>query len=348
MTIVVLEALEHWTAQILERTGLSESDARQVASNLAFADARGVGTHGIMRLATYVERIRNGGINKRPAMSIAHDLGALVIVDADAAPGAVSGVYGADLTAQRAQRFGIAGTIVRNANHFGATAYYTNRLADEGLLGIALCNTESVMCAPFGGKAVLGTNPLAVSVPFPAERRPQLDMATTTASQGRLILAQQAGQAIPHGWAVDAQGRDTDSATAGLAGALLPSGGPKGFGIAFAIDAILAISGARISPEVNALSGDPGKPQLLGQAFIALRADVTGPLDHYQAMIGRLLDAIRGSAVDGQSAPFAPGEPELARTREIGGRIALGPMVMQELSALGEATGVPLPMLQPA
>ncbi len=344
MNTIDVDALEAWTARVLQRSGLREGDAGWVAKNLAFAEMRGVVTHGFMRLPIYLDRIQFGGINKNAIMRIDHDLGALVIIDADDAPGAASGVFAADLAVQRADRFGIGCAITRNANHFGASAFYTNRIADADLLGIAMCNAQMVMCAPFGGRPVLGTNPLAVAVPLPKQRRPELDMATTTASHGRLLMAEQAGQSIPLGWAVDAQGRPTNSAKAGLSGALLPSGGPKGFGIAFAIDAILATSGANTSPEVNALHGNPSCPQRLGHAFIAMRADVANSLDGYRARIDRMLDAIHGSGVDNQVvAPVAPGEPELARARAIGGRIAFGEALATTLRRLADTVGIPFP-----
>ena len=345
MNTIDLDAMEEWTVQVLLRSGLRQSDARWVAKNLAFAESRGVATHGLMRLSTYVERILGGGINKDSKIRIDHDLGALVVVDADHGPGATSAVYAADLAMNRARKLGIGCAIAHSANHFGASAFYTNRIADGGLLGIAICNTESVMCAPFGGRPVLGTNPLAVAVPLPTDRRPQLDMATTTTRQGKLIVAKQADQPIPLGWAVDAWGRPTQSAADGLAGALLPSGGPKGFGIAFAIDAILTVSGARISPEVGALQGDPSRAQNLGHAFIAIRADVVGPIEEYRDRIGRLVDAIHRSGVDGQEvAPVAPGEPEIARALEINGRIQLGGALLKNLNQLAESTGVALPI----
>ncbi len=344
MTTIELTAMEAWSVAVLTATGLRQSDADWVAKNLVFAESRGVTTHGFLRLPVYIDRIRAGGINRAPNVSIVDDLGALVIVDADHAPGAASGVYAADLAAERAREFGIGCAIARNANHYGASGFFTSRIADAGLLGIAICNTESVMCAPFGGKPVLGTNPLAVAVPLPSDERPQLDMATTTASQGKLIMADQAGEAIPVGWAVDAAGRPTRSAAAGLAGALLPSGGPKGFGIAFAIDAILAVSGACMSPQVSALRGNPAHPQRLGQAFIAIRVDVVDTLDAYRERIHYLVDTIHSSGVEHQSAPpLAPGEPELARSLQLHGHMAVGDKLATQLAQLADAAGVPLP-----
>lgn len=344
MRPINVDALEDWTTRVLQHSGLREAEARWVAKNLAFAEARGVATHGFLRLPIYLDRIRSGGINKAAAMRTEHDLGALVIIDADNAPGAVSGVFAVDVAVERAAKFGIGCALTRNANHFGASAFYTNRIADADLLGIAMCNTESVMCAPFGGRPVLGTNPLAVAVPLPKDCRPELDMATTTASQGRLLMAEQAGEAIPLGWAVDAQGHPTESARAGLSGALLPSGGPKGFGIAFAIDTILAISGANTSPEVNALHGDPSRQQKLGHAFIAIRTDVAESLDGYRVRIERMLDAIHNSGVDAAlPAPVAPGEPELARARAIGGRIVFSNALTATLCRVADTAGIPLP-----
>lgn len=344
MPTLNLAEMEGWTVQVLMRSGLGESDARWVAASLTFAESRGVASHGLMRLPTYVNRIVSGGINRNPAIRIDQDLGALAIVDADHAAGAASGVYAVDLAVTRARRWGIGCAIAHSANHYGASAFFTDRIAQAGLLGVAICNTESVMSAPYGGRPVLGTNPLAVAVPLPSDRRPHLDMATTTASQGKLLMAEQAGERIPVGWAVDKLGRATRSAKDGLAGALLPSGGPKGFGLAFAIDAILAISGANVSPDVAALNGEPSQPQQLGHAFIALRVDVVGSLDAYRKRIYRLLEAIHSSGVDRPSAlPMAPGEPEMARARELDGRIEIGSDLVRELAQLAATTGMDLP-----
>jgi LDH2 family malate/lactate/ureidoglycolate dehydrogenase len=344
MSSFVDEAIECWAADALRRVGLRDVDSRWVAKSLIFADRSGVGTHGLMRLPVYLDRIGAGGINRRADCRVTHDLGALVILDADNAPGAASGVIAANLAVERGRQYGISCVMAHSANHFGASAFYTNRIADNDLLGLAICNTESVMCAPFGGRAVLGTNPLAVAVPLPADTRPQLDMATTTTSQGRLIVARQADQEIPTGWAVDATGRPTNSAAAGLAGALLPSGGPKGFGLAFAIDSILAAAGANTSQDVGALQGDDSRPQRLGQAFIALRVDVARPLAAYRKKINSLVEAIHQSGLPGSDGPpLAPGEPEQLRRRESQGRIRLSAAVTRELKRVGDAIGLPLP-----
>lgn len=344
MSVVALAAAEDWACQVLVSVGLSVEDAQLVSANLAYAETRGVATHGMMRLQTYVQRIRAGGINRAARVRIDADLGALVIIDADDGPGASAGAYASDLAVARGREFGVGCVVARNANHFGAAGFFANRIADAGLVGLAACNTESVMCAPAGGRPVLGTNPLAVAVPLPYDRRPQLDMATTTASQGKLLVAAQQGQPIPAGWAVDAMGQPTTSPSDGLEGALLPSGGPKGFGLAFVIDSLVALSGANVSTGVSALNGDPATPQRLGHLFLAIRADAAAPLSEYGDRISGLVDAIHASGIDpGAKPPMAPGEPELAHARSVDGRLELSKALLDELADVAAETGVPLP-----
>jgi LDH2 family malate/lactate/ureidoglycolate dehydrogenase len=339
---VPLAEVRDWVVRVLEAAGLAAADAGPVADSLAFAEARGVLTHGFLRLPTYVDRIREGGISREARVTTVADLGALVVTDAGHGAGARTGLLGADLAIERAQQFGVGCVISRNASHFGASAFFTNRIADAGMLGLAACNTEAVMCAPFGGRPVLGTNPIALAVPAPSERRPQLDMATTTVSQGKLIMAEQAGESIPLGWAVDAHGEPTTSPTAGLAGALMPSGGPKGFGLAFAVDALLALGGAEVSPGVSALNGDHSAHQRLGHLFVAIRADGVEGLAGYQRRVEQLVEAVHHSGLNGVT-PMVPGEPELAREAASNGRVHLRDDLLAVLRPLAASTGVPLP-----
>jgi len=344
VTTIPIAVVEAWATDVLASVGLSQHDAELTASNLAYAESRGVHSHGFVRLGTYVERIGAGGIDAAGTPRVVDDLGALVIVDADNAMGAGSAVFAADIAMERARQHGIGCVVSRNANHFGAAAFYSNYIADAGFLAIVSCNTDKVMCPPFGGRAVLGTNPLAVAVPLPYTERPQLDMATTEVSQGRLLVADQENQPIPIGWAVDAEGQPTTSAAAGLRGALLPTGGPKGFGLAFAIDALVTLSGAAVSPDVGKLGGDPATPQKLGHLFMAIRVDAAGPAEDYHEGIRRLVDAIHAAGpVDGGTEALAPGEPELAHQESSQGLLKISTHLAESLRTVEKTTGIQLP-----
>jgi LDH2 family malate/lactate/ureidoglycolate dehydrogenase len=344
MITVPIEDVEAWATDVLTSLDLAQHDAGLTAASLAYAESRGVNTHGFIRLGTYVERIRAGGINPRGTPHVVDDVGALVIVSADNAMGACSAMFAADIAIERARQHGIGCVVSREANHFGCAGFYSNHIADAGFLSIVSCNTDKMMSPPFGGRAVLGTNPLAVAVPLPYNERPQLDMATTEVSQGRLILADQENQPIPEGWAVDAEGHPTTSAAAGLSGALMPAGGPKGFGLAFAIDALVTLSGAAPSPEVGALGGDPATPQRLGHLLMAIRVDVAGPADNYHASIRRLVDAIHEAGPLEEERPaMAPGEPELAHQEANRGLLDVSEHLLKSFRVVENTTGIGLP-----
>lgn len=308
--IIEWNRAQAWTQALLAAAGLANDACRDTAASLRYAEERGFASHGFIRCRTYVDRIRAGGIATDAQPEIVRDLGGLVVVDAKSSAGAFSAMWCSDLVAQRAKLSGLCLVISRNANHFGAAGQYTERLNGDGLFAIATCNTDAVMCAPFGGKPVLGTNPIAVGAPVTGGFGPTLDMATTEASYGKILVARRYESPIPEGWAVDSEGCPTTSAEAALNGALLPAGGAKGFGLAFMIDALLGVGGAQSSPFVGALYGDPAEPQRLGHAFLAISLDRLGMTEAYDNSMSRLMAAVHSSGSPTRPRPLVPGEKE--------------------------------------
>ncbi len=339
---VSVEVAERWATEAFASAGLDRDDAATLAASLAFAERRGVSSHGFIRTEIYLQRMRAGGINVRPRVSVTTDRGALVVLDADAGPGAVVGRRACDLVVERARECGVGCVLVRDASHFGAAGFFTNLIADAGMLGIVACNTDKVMSPPFGGKPVLGSNPFAAAVPMPADVRPQLDMATTETSYGKVLVAQRDHVSIPTGWAVGPDGTPTTSPDEALAGALLPAAGPKGFGLAFIIDALVTISGADCSPQVGAMYGDPSVRQRLGQVFLAIDVG-SEELAPYSDRIRGLIDAVHGSGSSANPLPLVPGEPELNHERTAAVSDRLQDTLETELITLGERIGVRFP-----
>lgn len=335
--------MTRWSVDLLVSSGLDAAAAGCVADSLVYAERRGFASHGFMRVSTYAGRVRGGGINGRPELILLSDQPALAVVDADAAAGAFSAVACTERVIAKARAVGSGVVIARNANHFGAAGFYTDMMAQAGLFGIALCNTDAVMCAPFGGAAVLGTNPISMAAPVVSGVGPQLDMATSEGNYGKILFARDHGEPIPTGWAVDADGAGTTDPRAGLAGALLPSGGPKGFGLAFMVDALAAIGGAATSNDVSAMYGDPGAPQRLGHVFIAIAVDHVQTPDQYSARIENLTAAVHASATPGSTrAPLVPGEPEQQRLHTSTGWAA-DPTTVSLLQQLSAELGVAVP-----
>ena len=106
----------------------------------------------------------------------------------------------------------------QRANHFLATALYKSRGAVSASSGLRIRDGESAMCVPSAGRRMSDTNAPVVSVALRGNFKLQLDMATLTKNQGRLMVTRHAGHPIARGLGLDAPD---------LLVALLPSGGRK-------------------------------------------------------------------------------------------------------------------------
>ena len=60
-------------ARALAKVGLPPGDADAVAEMMLFADLRGVDSHGIVRLPSYVARLKAGGVNPTPDIRVVND-----------------------------------------------------------------------------------------------------------------------------------------------------------------------------------------------------------------------------------------------------------------------------------
>jgi ureidoglycolate dehydrogenase (NAD+) len=338
-----IEELTHWATAIFAAEHLPAPDANIVAENLAYAERRGIRSHGFIRIPIYIERIRAGGIVADARPAVTGRQGAVAVVDCADGPGAVGAMFTSELAGQIASDAGIALVAACNANHFGAAGFYAQILADRGLIGVVLSNSDAAMAPPGGGKPVLGTNPIAVGVPPVGELTPLLDMATTNVAYGKLLVAAHSDVPIPPDWAVDADGQPTSDAKSGLSGALLPMAGPKGFGLAFMIDIFSTLGGAHVSPDVHPLYGERSIPQKLGFSVIAVNPGLLGGVEPFRSRIERLVGAVHTAGREDAPAPMIPGEPEQRQERAANGQVWLSDEEVADLGVLAKAYRLPLP-----
>lgn len=343
VTRAPIEPLTQWAQMLFAAEGVPAGDAQTLADNLAYAERRGFRSHGFIRMPIYLERTRAGGIVADAQPVVTRRQGAVAVVDCADGPGAVGAMFASVLAGKIAREAGIGLVAACNANHFGAAGFYTEELAHRGLLSMVLSNTDAAMAPPFGGKRVLGTNPIAAGVPPVSGLTPLLDMATTHVAYGKLLVAARSADPIPLDWAVDVDGKPTSDATRGLDGALLPSGGPKGFGLAFFVDVFAALSGALVSPDVHPLYGERSIPQKLGFSVIAIDAEMLVGTEVFHSRLARLIDAVHAAGGADVPTPMIPGEPEQLHEREAKGELSLSDEDVAELDALAKRYATPLP-----
>jgi LDH2 family malate/lactate/ureidoglycolate dehydrogenase len=193
--------------------------------------------------------------------------------------------------------------------------------------------------APHGAaEPFLGTNAVAVAVPMGRHGTFCLDTSASTVARGRILRAAALGEAIEPGWAVDADGRATTDAAAALAGAVLPLGGAKGSGLAFAICLLAGtLGGAPFDPDVVPTVGPhAGDRQDLGQLFVVLDPWRLASREEATARVEQLVDRLQGlRPAEGVDVVRFAGErgDGLARHRTVHGI----PVEDAELGALAEA-----------
>jgi len=341
------DALEDFVADLFVRAGVPDGHARLTASSLVEADLEGVPSHGVMLVPMYVDRLLAGSVLPRAEARIAHDGGAVVVLDAGNGLGQVSSMQAVDIATARARQFGIAAVAVRNAFHFGTAGRWAGAIASHGLVGVVMSNTRPLMPPPGGAERVVGNNPLALAFPSAQGEPVVTDMAMSATAMGRIRLAQASGQSIPPGWATDERGEPTTDPAAAIKGMLLPAAGPKGFGLAVAIDLLCGgLSGGAIADEVAPLYGDPKRPYGCAHLFLALDAVRFG-VEDLPARAGKLAERIRSARrAPGTDTIYAPGDLERSRRNASAGAVNLPAEVLTSLSQTAARLGVDHPAIR--
>jgi L-2-hydroxycarboxylate dehydrogenase (NAD+) len=277
--------------------GVAENHASTTARRLVEADLRGRTGHGLIRVASYLDRLRAGGIDPKAEPAVRHETPVSAQVDGANALGPVVMTMAAEVAIAKARESGVAVVGTVRSNHAGAAGLYPAMAARHGLVGLYFAVANANGMPPWGGTApVLGTNPVAVAVPTASGPPFLLDIATTAASHGTIKVARQAGEPMPVGWVVDPDGRPITDPNRADEGFLVPIGGYKGAGLTVAIGLLAGVlNGAAFGREVVDHRVDAVTPTNTGQLFVAFRADLFRPLEEVLAELTRHLEALRCS-----------------------------------------------------
>jgi LDH2 family malate/lactate/ureidoglycolate dehydrogenase len=336
------EDLRGLVARLFTASGLAQDAAVRVAAALVEAELEGAPSHGVMLVDMYIERIRAGSVSTAASAQVISDRASAVVLDAGHALGQLTGEQAMALAVERAKRFGVGVAAVRHGFHFGTAGRYALQAAQAGCIGIAMCNTRPLMPAPGGAERVVGNNPVAVALPVAGPVPIVLDMATSEAAMGKIRMAEKAHRPIPPSWAVTSEGTPTTDPGAAIAGMLLPSGGAKGFGLAFVIDLMCGLlSGGAVGDEVRLLYGNPVAPYDCSHLFMAIDVSHFCDPDEFRARATAAAMRIRGGKrAPGVSALFAPGEPEWRRREGSAGKVQLAAETAGMLARLARELGV--------
>ncbi|MBC7330846.1 MAG: Ldh family oxidoreductase [Synergistetes bacterium] len=334
---VPYERLKGLVAEIFVKLNLSREDAFIMAEALLSADLRGVESHGVLRLPTYVRRIKLGLIKANPDIKVVRESKSSVLFDADNGLGQVAATFAMKACIRKARDGDLAIAGVRRSNHVGICAYYAMMALKENMIGFFSTNTAALM-APYGGcEPLLGTNPFAVAIPAGQEFPIVLDMSTSVVPRGKIEMSLKEGKKIPPTWAIDRDGNPTEDPKEALEGALLPLGGPKGYGLSIVIDILSGLlMGSSYGREIKSMFTDFTKPMGVGHFMMAIKVESFMPIEEFKARVDEYIRTIKNSKkAKGVKEILLPGERSWKTERE---RLKKGiPLSEKAMEALKEA-----------
>ncbi len=342
------QVLEQFAIEAMRRYGLREEDARLSAHILVLTDTWGVHTHGTRQLRPLLKNFPIGRLNAQANPEVVREGGAWALMDAHHSVPFVTAHRAMELAIQKAKTVGMGYVGVIHTSHFGAAGYYATMAAEQGMIGLAMCNADPNMVVPGGRGKVLGTNPIAYAVPNGKNKPIFLDIATSAAAANKIIRAKLLGQSIPEGWLVDAEGRPTtDPNHFPENGALMPMAAHKGYGFALLVEVLSGvISGAALTREqpswIPNMPNNPPGPANQGQAFIAIDAGIMLSPEEFAGRMEWLSDYIHATpTAAGTDRIYLPGEIEWEkREKALREGMVLPPDVVDSLTGLAQDVGI--------
>jgi LDH2 family malate/lactate/ureidoglycolate dehydrogenase len=348
---IMPEALRRFVADVFLRLDVPAVAAQRAAEQLVIADVRGVWSHGVARLAMYVEQIETGTIVPYSELTVERETPTTIVFNANSGLALALAPQAMDACIAKALEMGVAMVTVNNSTHFGIAGSYAMSAAAQGLGGMAMTNAGPFV-VPTGGRVpMLGTNPIAFSVPLGPDEPPFVfDMATSAIAYGKLENARRTGKPLAHGLVVDDTGLPATDPH--IAKYLMPLGGEqmtsghKGYGLAVMVETFCgplagALWGTHLA-SVQRIGVRPG----LGHAFMAWRIDAFRDPNEFADELRQLLAELRATPPSPEyesRGVLAPGDPENAATaisETLG--IDLHPTIWAELEELSSRLDVSL------
>ncbi len=315
-----LDEVEQLSRRMLVTSGASALQAGATARSIRDAEADGIRTVGLSYLPTYCDHVACGRVVGDAVPTVTTPRPGTVLVHAGL--GFCHPAYEAGeaplVTAARANGVGVLA--ITHSYSAGVLGWFVERLAQQGLVAVMFANSSPLVAPVGGSRPFFGTNPLAWAAPRRHGPPVVADMSSSAVAWVKVDAAARAGEPIPLGWALDADGNPTTDAQAALRGSMSPSGGHKGTALALLVDLMAGgVAASNFSHEAASFGGTDGGPPDVGQVVLAVDPTATagvGVVDRFEHEFAtmaaepgvrlpgdRRLAARRLTATDGVSVP---------------------------------------------
>lgn len=346
------EALFELGCEIFRRYGYSDEDSRKITDVILTSDRYGVESHGVNRLTLYPFGIDIGRIKVDAPIEVVEETPVSALLDAHDGMGQLASIRGMEMAIAKAQTSGVGIVTVRNSNHYGIAGYYSMMAAKQHLLGISMTNAEALVVPLYGRQPMLGTNPIAVSMP--AEPFPfHMDFATSIMTAGKMEVYAKRGATLKEGMLVDENGVSSTDPNKFLQirrektmGGIMPMGGSdmlfgghKGYGLGVLVDIFTGIlAGGAVSTQVRV------KPHLekCGHFFMAIDYGMFGDKQAIEERMTTFLQGFRDALkADGQERIYVHGDKEAESERDVlANGVGINEATMKEIRTYAGKLGI--------
>jgi uncharacterized oxidoreductase len=287
------DRLQPFVCAIFTRAGCQSDEADRIAAHLVEANLVGHDSHGVIRVATYVQWLKAGKVLAGRSIQVAFENDAIAVVDGQLGFGQTIGEQAVQLGIAKCKNHGVAVVALRNSGHLGRIGDWPLMAARAGVLSLHFVNTTGagILVAPFGGtQRRLSANPIAAGVPVDGAAPLLLDISACTIAEGKIRVAFNKGADVPDGCLIDSQGQPTTDPKVFYAnppGAILPIAGHKGHGLAILCEILAgALTGGGCSNPQNADKVLNGMLSIyLDSSFFQKDADFTAEIQRFIAYV---------------------------------------------------------------
>ena len=315
------EQLKTFCTDAFVAFGFTVEEALKITDVLLLSDLYGIESHGMQRLVRYHKGIEKGLIKVDAKPETVFETPVSAVIEGHDGMGQLISIHAMNMAIEKAKKSGMAIVSVRNSNHFGIAGYYAKMACDAGLVGFAMTNSEAIMVPTFSRLAMLGSNPIAISMP--AEPYPFFfDASTTVVTRGKLEVYNKLSKPLPEGWALDENGNGSSDAERVLknivgkkGGGIMPLGGSteklgshKGYGYGMLCEIFCSIFSGGLTSNHTHIGGKGGTCHGFMAIDPAVFGDAAGLKEHLSTFLQELRDAPKA---EGQTRIYTHGEKEI-------------------------------------
>jgi 3-dehydro-L-gulonate 2-dehydrogenase len=335
MARIAFAEMQNAIAAAFVNARMNAQDAELCARIHTESSCDGVNSHGVNRVARFVDYVSKGWVNLEGRPELVRRVGAIEVYDAQRGAGILNALFATDRAMQEARDQGAGIVALRNTTHWMRGGTYGWRAADRGYVAIAWTNTESCMPAWGGADTRLGNNPFVIAAPR-KKGHVVLDMAMSQYSYGKLQTTRMKGKTMPFPAGFDTRGELTnDPGAVEESMRILPMGYWKGSGFAIILDLLAAVL-SEGSP-TNAIDKiQQGSCTGCSQVFILIDPRKLGGEHFAEEIAESVVNSVHASKLaENSTEVLYPGESALrTRNEQLEKGIAVDDGVWKEVLAL--------------